>query len=164
MTKHGSHRTLSRNNTEQVQGCSRKKIMGVFDDTFILRPPGHPWKYLGLLCSYLPTKTGPTPKSSFLPFVEKIFFFFQNDDQTPVTDTTFSSSKSIISVAERVARTLILNILSLCIAFVTLFIVQTSWKYHLIWKKGPTYLSNLILMGRSTANWDIFKDGPTHEI
>ena len=43
-----------------------------------------------------------------------------------MTDTALSSSKSVISVAERVARTLILNILSLCIAFVTLFVVQMS--------------------------------------
>ena len=68
-------------------------------------------KFLGLLCSYLPTKIGPTQK--YLPFCWKFFFFFQNDDQTPVTDTTFSSSKGIISAARRnFVRTL-----SLCIAF-----------------------------------------------
>ena len=56
-----------------------------------------------LIAVLLPTHQNwpyPHKKKKNCHFVENIFF--QSDDQTLVTDTTFSSSKSIISVAEKV--------------------------------------------------------------
>ena len=45
-------------------------------------------KNLGLLCSYLPTKIGPTPQK-ILPFSGSIFF--PNPGYIPMTDTAFRS-------------------------------------------------------------------------